>query len=68
LCSRLAFELINAKGHYVAGVNYPTVPKGREMLRITPTPFHTEQMMSDLVNALLELWQKLCHQVEFKAV
>lgn len=55
-CLQLSTYLQQAHGIYIQAINYPTVPKGQEKLRIAPTPFHTEDMMDDLVKALKQGW------------
>ncbi|MDO8953869.1 MAG: 5-aminolevulinate synthase [Gammaproteobacteria bacterium] len=52
LCKKISHTLLNDYGIYVQAVNYPTVPKGSERLRITPTPFHTDTMTQNLVHSL----------------
>lgn len=51
--------LLNEYNIYVQPINYPTVPKGEERLRISPSPLHTEQMMDDFVGAAFQIWNRL---------
>jgi hypothetical protein len=52
-------QLLDKCAIYIQPVNYPTVPRGTERLRITPTPFHNGQLIDDLANALYEVWDTL---------
>jgi 5-aminolevulinate synthase len=52
LCKEVSRRLLNEFGMYATPINYPTVPRGEERLRFTPTPLHTDAMMTALVDAL----------------
>ncbi|XP_043297835.1 5-aminolevulinate synthase, nonspecific, mitochondrial isoform X1 [Cervus canadensis] len=52
-------ELMTRHNIYVQAINYPTVPRGEELLRIAPTPHHTPQMMSYFVDHLLATWKRV---------
>jgi len=59
LCREASTLLMEKFGLYLQPINYPTVPRGTERLRITPTPFHNDQMIENLANALCKVWDAL---------
>jgi len=66
-CKLVSDYLLNESGIYVQPINYPTVPKGTERLRFTPSPDHTDDMMDDLVAAMDRLFTR-CNVKRFPAV
>lgn len=56
ICKALSDALLERYGLYAQPINYPTVPRGTERLRFTPTPLHNDAMLADLVSAIDQLW------------
>jgi 5-aminolevulinate synthase len=58
-CKALTDELLSTFSIYVQPINYPTVPRGEERIRLTPSPLHDSKMIADLVDSLDVLWSRM---------
>lgn len=62
ICKNISDILLSAYGHYAQPINYPTVPRGTERLRFTPTPNHTNEHIDSLVSALCQIRDRIGYE------
>ena len=67
-CKQASDMLLEEHGIYIQPINYPTVAKGSERLRITPSPYHDDGLIDRLAEALLQVWDRLGLPVRQKSL
>jgi 5-aminolevulinate synthase len=68
LCKKACDLLLEDHGIYIQPINYPTVAKGAERLRITPSPYHDDGLIDALAEALVQVWEQLGMRLRARAL